>query len=369
MVCAGCVVVGEPSLESGTTGPSATESSSGGTGLESSSADSSGESPSSSSSSSEAETGEAPPVEATEFEVLWTGFPAEAAPSADFGGTIRTDAYDIPWVSYGAHPRAVEDREALYAEIDAGVASAIPDPEAEGFGVLPQPSWVPAWCGSTDAARDGFAASEYGQGLAGLELEAAFEAEALEVLLEIVARARAARPNVKWGIHGVPKPEYWKIVDNNDDDTYEAWRTCNVSSPAPRELWDAVDFTAPELRYFYPLAINGSHNESYVSRWVESMRLAGKPVYPLLGGRFLDSGSGGKPPTYVGLPYYPEDVELVLTELRNAGANGLIYDLEVEGCWDFENGCGGPPAADPEATFEDYWTTVFSPVLATFDET
>lgn len=61
-------------------------------------------------------------------------------------------------------------------------------------------------------------------------------------------------------------------------------------------------------------------------------------------------------------------MELLLTELRNAGANGLIYDLDVEGGWDFENGCGGRLAADPQGAFEDYWMTAFSPVLATFDE-
>lgn len=359
------MVVSEPKIqEVGTTGPAATESSTGPS-LGSSSGSSSGEP--GSSSSSGGESGEAPPILPGEFEVLWTVSPSGVSPPADSAGTIRTDAYDILPVDFGDHPGELEDREGLYAQIEAEIESAIVDAEAGGFGVLPRPPWVPAWCGSSDDAHDGFAASSYGAGLSGAELRAAFEAEALEILLGVLARARATRPNVQWGIRGVPSPEYWEIVERGEDDTYETWRTCEVSSPASRELWEAVDFTAPELRYFYSVRDDGAYNASYVTRWVEAMRLANKPVYPLFGGRFLVSSSDDDS-IYIGLPYYSEDVEVVLTELRNAGADGLIYDLNADDCWDLDADCSAPPPADLQAAVDDYWMTAFSPVLATFDE-
>lgn len=364
MAWAGCVVVSEPNIdEAGTTGPSATESSAGPVLTSSSGGSSSG----SSSSSSTGESGEAPPIVAGDFEVLWTVSPSGVNPPADSAGTIRTDAYDIPPVEYGDHPGELKDRELLYADIEARIVESIEDVEAGGFGVLPRPPWVPTWCGSSDAAHDGFAASSEGAGLEGAELEAAFEAEALEILLEVLARARATRPSVQWGFRGVPSPEYWNIVKRGEDNTYEAWRMCEVSSPASRQLWDAVDFTAPELRYFYSVRDDGMYNASYVNRWVEAMRLANKPVYPLFGGRFLQS-SNENDSIYIGLPYYAEDIELVLTELRNAGADGLIYDLNADDCWDLDADCSAAPPADLQAAVEDYWMTAFSPVLATFDE-
>lgn len=359
---AGCVVVSEPSVELAGTTQAAQSSSSG-------VPETTGAEPGS--SSSESDSGEAPPIAAPDFEILWAVSPSEVMPPAASAGSIRTDVTMIPSVSYGVYPGGV-DPAVLHAEIAAGIEAAIPQPDAEGFGVLPRPNWAPAWCGSTADAQDGFAASEVGQGLSGSELEEAFEGAALELLSEVLTRARAARPSMKWAIRGVPRPEYWKIVERDEDAQYEPWRTCNVASPAARELWDAVDFTAPELRYYYPVGVNGDYNDSYLARWIEAMRLADKPVYPLFTGRFIDSGTPNAPmPSYVGLPYYPDDVALVLTQLHDAGANGLIYDLEVEGCWDFENdGCpsGTPEGVDPREAFEAYWMSAFSPVLATLDE-
>ncbi|MBV1862518.1 MAG: hypothetical protein KUG77_29115 [Nannocystaceae bacterium] len=360
----GCVVVSEPNVElAGTTGLVGTQSS---TGLGLSSSESS-----SSSGDSGSESGGPPPVVPLDFEVLWAVSPSDVVPPRGSAGTIRTDVYGLPPVGFGAHPGALKDREPLYAEVEAVIELAVPDPDAGGFGVLPRP-WVPAWCAASEAVRDGFAASTYGQGLSGDDLEAAYEAAALEILLETLSRARLARPKMAWGFRGIPAPEYWRIVEREEDAMYEPWRTCNVASTAARELWNAVDFTAPELRYFYPVTDNGDHNASYVARWVEAMRLADKPVFPVFSGRIMDSNTlSPPPPTYVGLPYYPEDVELVLTELRSAGAGGLIYELAVEGCWDFENdGCPPreEPAADSREAFEDYWMSSFSPVLATFDE-
>lgn len=362
---AGCVVVSDPNVEvAGTTGTGTGESSAGPVVVSSASESTAS---TSTGAAGDSESGEAPPIAAGTFEVLWTVSPSSVVPPRGSAGTIRTDAFTVASVDYGSHPGAFEDRETLYAEIEAGIETAIPDGDAAGFGVLPRPGWIPAWCDSSDAAKDGFAASALGDGLSGAELESAYEAAALEILLEVLTRARAARPNVAWGIRGVPSPEYWRIVQRNEDATYEPWRTCNVSSPAPRELWEAVDFTAPELRYFYSVRDDGSYNASYVTRWVEAMRLANKPVYPLFDGRFLRS-SDEDDSIYIGLPYYPEDIELVLTELRNAGADGLIYNLDADACWDLDADCSAAPPADLQAAVDDYWMTAFSPVLATFDE-
>ncbi len=313
------------------------------------------------------ETGDPPPIEPPGFAVLWGVSPTTIVPPEDSAGEIRTDVYLIEGLSYGDQPAAISDLEVFYADVESAVEAAIPAAGAEGFGVMPRPPWVPAWCDTSEERQAAFAASEPGQGLSGDELAEAYEAMAVEILTEAIARARALRPNVQWGFQGVPAPEYWEVAEREPDDQYEDWRSCNVGGASPQALWDAVDFTAPELRYFYSIRDDGAYNASYLYRWVESMRLAGKPVYAQFGGRFLSSSSDDES-VYIGLPYYSEDVELILTQLHAAGAAGLIYSLEADGCWDFDADCTAAPPADLQNAVDVYWLDTFSPILESFGD-
>lgn len=308
------------------------------------------------------ETGDPPPIEPPGFAVLWGVSPTAIVPPENSAGEVRTDVYLIDGLSYGDQPAAISDLEVFYADVESSVEAAIPEADAEGFGVMPRPLWVPAWCDTSEERQAAFAASELGEGLSGDALAEAYEATAVEILTEAVVRARALRPNVQWGFQGVPSPEYWEIAAREPDDQYEDWRSCNVGGASPQALWDAVDFTAPELRYFYSVRDDGAYNDSYLYRWVESMRLAGKPVYPWFGGRFLSSSSDDDS-IYIGLPYYSEDVELILTQVHAAGAEGLIYSLDADGCWDLDADCTAAPPEDLQQAVDAYWMDSFSPIL------
>ena len=354
---AGCVVVGEPDVQVAAEASSSTstEEPIGSSGMTSTTTTGTPEPAST-------DTGDAPPIDAPEFSVFWAVSPSSIVPPENSAGEIRTDVYLISGFSYGDQPAAISDLEAFYADVESSVEAAIPEPDAEGLGVMPRPLWVPAWCDTSDERRNAFAASELGQGLTGDALADAYEATAVEILTEAIARARAVRPNMQWGFHAVPAPEYWEIAARDPDDQYEDWRSCNVGGASPQALWDAVDFTAPELRYFYSVRDDGAYNDSYLYRWVESMRLAGKPVYPWFDGRFLSS-SEDDDSIYIGLPYYAEDVELILTQLHAAGASGLLYRLDADGCWDLDADCSAAPPADLQGAVDAYWMDSFSPIL------
>ncbi len=353
---AGCVVVDSPSAQ---------EMSSSG---ESWSATSSStlEAPSEASGSTMGSP-EPDPVVPPEFPVYWAVQPTSVPPPMDAAGDLRAGAYVLSGVSFGWSPGTFEDREDIYGPLEAAIDETIPDDGQPGLGVIVNNYWQVSWCGADDNDREDFIGSSIAAGLAADELPAAWERAAGEIMLESLGRARALRPNLRWGIAGIPNYDYWPIV-SDDPDELAQWRNCNVLDPALEGLWAEVDFAAPIVRFFYTGLEDDTldRNGLYVRRLVESARLSGKPAIPMLEGRYVRSSKTDDNP-YMNLPMLADDVASFVGAARFAGAAGFVYNLDADSCWDFEGQCMAEPPTQLEPVVDEYWFEVFNPAIAELD--
>jgi hypothetical protein len=305
------------------------------------------------------------PLEPSAFPVYWAVLPASLpVPSGSDAVDIRTGNYVIGPISLGQTPASVTDAQARYDALAADIEATIPADAPPGLGVLANYSWELAWCNQPTEDHDAFAASALGQGLEGDALATAWEEAAAEILVGLVERARATRPQLQWGMAGVPRADYHEVI--NSADRLREERACSVVDPSNAPLWDAVDFVVPDVRMWYTATSEQpstlERNRLYIERFIETARLAGKPTIAMLGGRYIRSSDTDDNP-YMNLPLLADDARAFVEEARLAGADGFIYALEADSCWNFEEGCDAPNPDDFEVLFEAYWREVMLPPL------
>ncbi len=318
-----------------------------------------------------AETIDPDPLEPSPFPLYWAvhSEPVEAPGELTASVDVRTPVHLFPDLGLGQTPASVDDPAALVAAIVERVEAAVPDDGAPGLGLLANPNWEVPWCRASDEDRAAFAASDLGAGLSEDELGPAWEAAATSLLLDLVERCRAARPGLEWTISSLPRQEYWQLVRDEPADIQQ-WRDCAVLDPSAVQIWDAVDLLAPELPFFYPTDGDPDvreQNTRYLERFIESARLSGKRVVPVVEGRYRRSSDTDTNPI-MWLPLLAEDFDLTLESVRRAGGQGIVYWFDSERCWNYEAGCDAADPGDATALFLQYVQDVVQPAFEAVDE-
>lgn len=338
---ASCVVVSEPTLpERGSSG----ETSSSGASTSSGADDSSTGVPGS-------EGGSIQPVP---FPIYWGVRPSTLEPPPGAAGTFDRNAYVVSPVALGGYPGGIENGEALYESVREAIVASVPDPQAKGIGLLYNDYWAVAWCAAPESHQEGFSQSSYAEGLAPDAIPAAYEAESVAIFTALLSIARELRPGLRWGIQGLPRREYWPVV-SEDPAEFNAWRDCSMLGPANLAVWDLVDFVAPRVPYFYPGLTDDTRdrNALYVQRYIETARIPGKEVIPVITGRYRGGSTSPDDLEYVDALLLERDTKPFVEAARAAGATGFVYALETEGA---------------ASTVHDYWMVAFDPAISALDE-
>ncbi len=304
------------------------------------------------------------PLSPTAFPVYWAVTPADVEVPVGDDAAVDVDhavhIVDLP--PPGTTPASIDDLPGYLDSWEEALLAAI-DPDAPpGLVVVPNQAWWVPWCGATDDDHIAFAASPLGRGLTPRELPAAWEAAAVAVWDGVFERGRAVLPQMQWGFAGI-RIEYWDLV-SVDPDRVAEYRQCHLLSPAATAAFEGADVVVPFARYFYTGVDDAlvERNALFVKRMVEGARVTGKPVIPLLEGRYNRSSDTDENP-YMWLPLLQDDVARFLTGSRSAGAHGFIYAFEADGCWNYDEGCDAPDPDAFDVLFEAYWNELVAPVV------
>lgn len=369
LALAGCIVVQSPaasdtdatedssSSSRGSSGPAT-----GATGSDSLTSTTSTVSTSSSSASTgdtdETATGQ---LESPPFTLYWTVSPPDTEVPDGSGIDIAPKAFVIG-TSLSTTPGHVDLDEEL-AELEANILAEVPENTSEGVGVLVNGFWDATWCGASNEDHAAFEATELGAGLRGEELAAAWDTRATEILVALIERAQATRPNLQWGITGAPWHDYWELV-RDDPGVLADWRDCQMMQPSVAPLWDAVDLVTVEIKHLYTgdSDTRREQNRLYFERTVETARLSEKPVVVVSEGRYRRSSDTDDNP-FMNLPLLEVDLRNFFDEVRLAGAVGLVYEFAADECWNFDEGCAAMDPDPWDVAFENYWNDLVRPIL------
>jgi hypothetical protein len=295
-------------------------------------------------------------LEPSAFPVWWAVTPASVeVPSGSDAIEIHRDSYVIADLSLGQTPASVADPEAKYDELELAVEALVPADATAGLGLIVNLYWEVPWCTVSEEDREAFAASPVGVGLDEDALAVAWEQAGATIHVGLIERARETRPQLQWGFAGLPRAEYFPNV-SAEPQVVRDERECSVLDPSMAPVWDAVDVVVPIVRMWYTglEADVLARNRLYVQRYIEGARLVGKPTIPLFEGRYVQSSPTDTNP-YESLPILSDDVRVFLEASRLSGAEGFVYALDADSCWNFEEGCAAANPGAFEDLFASYW--------------
>lgn len=142
-------------------------------------------------------------------------------------------------------------------------------------------------------------------------------------LIEMLRRAKAARPNVKWSIYAVPAESYWLPSGTHANANQSDIDASIARAIAPQRVYDALDFVAPSVYDPYKDPTNTADDRAYIRDHIIAAKQAApnKLILPYIWHRY---NAGPYLPTFELVP-----MQEFLSEQVNAslyyGADGVIW--------------------------------------------
>ena len=191
------------------------------------------------------------------------------------GVNVKKDVtvfYEHQFGTFPAGPHAFEGDSNFMsvhlAKVRKDIAAKIPDPNATGMGVIDYETWLPFWSmfpetvytltnggqklNIKDAWRDHIRATKP-QLLAGKSAAAQEEvfkttwlSTTRDFFEQTLKECKKMRPNMKWGIFGMPMRSYWVQFDAKKYADYQAMNDTELAW-----LWDLQDVFYADIYTFY----------------------------------------------------------------------------------------------------------------------